>query len=329
MTVRRRHRAGKRFFSVCILSFYQLYARLSRMNGLPPLNAVRAFEAAARHLSVTAAAEELCVTPGAVSRQLRTLEEFLKMPLFERKSRGIKLTPRGWQYYKAISESLDLILVATRKLTRAAKKEPLRIRAYTTFALRWLIPRLSGFHAAHPSVEVLLSASLAPVDFSRENLDGAIRLGHGDWPGHRVDRLVPNILAPVCSPSLMRSGTSLKRPADLAHHVLLHSRANERSSDWQDWLRENGVDDKVDGLSGLSYESSALAYQAAIAGQGLAIAQLVLVEEDLAARRLILPFKKNLNRHDYTYYLLTPANRRMSPPMHQFRQWLLEHCRED
>jgi LysR family glycine cleavage system transcriptional activator len=251
------------------------------------------------------------------------------MPLFERESRGIKLTPRGRQYYKAVSESLDLMLVATQRLTRAAKKEPLRIRAYTTFALRWLIPRLSGFHAAHPAVEVLLSASLAPVDFSRENLDGAIRLGHGDWPGHRVDRLVPNVLAPVCSPALLRNGPPLKRPADLARYVLLHSQASERSSDWQDWLHENGIDDNVDGLSGLTYESSALAYQAAIAGQGIAMAQLVLVEDDLAAKRLVLPFKKKLNRRDYTYYLLTPSNRRMSPPMHQFRQWLLEHCRVD
>jgi LysR family transcriptional regulator, glycine cleavage system transcriptional activator len=299
------------------------------MDGLPPLNAVRAFEAAARHMSVTAAAEELYVTPGAISRQLRTLEEFLKMSLFERKSRGISLTPRGRQYYKAVSKSLDLMLVATRRVTRAGKKEPLRIRAYTTFALRWLIPRLSSFHAAHPAIEVLLSASLDPVDFSREPLDGAIRLGNGSWPGQKADRLVPNLMAPVCSPELSRFDFPLKTPKDLVHYTLLHSQASERFSDWQDWLRENGVEDKVDALSGLIYESSALAYQAAIAGQGLALAQLVLVEDDLAAGRLIIPFKKRLDRHDFTYYLVTPANRRMNPQMQQFRQWLLGHCQPD
>lgn len=297
------------------------------MQGLPPLNAVRAFEAAARRMSVTAAAGELYVTPGAVSRQLRNLEEFLKTPLFERESRGIKLTPRGRQYYKAIAESLDLMLAATQRITRASERQPLRIRAYTTFALRWLIPRLSGFHAAHPSIEVLLSASLDPVDFSRENLDGAIRLGNGNWPGHRVDRLVQNILAPVCSPALLQNGHALKKPTDLAHHTLLHSQANERSSDWRDWLRKNGIDKNVDDLSGLTYESSALAYQAAIAGQGIAMAQLVLVEDDLAAKRLVMPFKKKLDRAEYTYYLLTPKNRLMSAPMRQFRLWLLEHCR--
>ena len=185
------------------------------MDRLPPLNAVRAFEAAARHCSVTAAANELHVTPGAVSRQVHALEEFLGVALFERGHRQIKLTRRGDEYYRTVAKLLELLHDATRRIKKGAQKKQLRIRAYTTFAIRWLIPRLSSFHAAHPRIEVLLTASLQPVDFARDDLDGAIRLGPGDWPGVNAYRLAPNILAPVCSPALLRSGTSLKRPADL------------------------------------------------------------------------------------------------------------------
>jgi LysR family glycine cleavage system transcriptional activator len=293
------------------------------MDRLPPLNAVRAFEATARHLSVTAAANELHVTPGAVSRQVHALEAFLKIALLVRGHREISLTPRGQDYYKAITRSLELLRDATGVVKRAAQKRQLRIRAYTAFAMRWLIPRLSSFHAAHPKVEVLLTASLEPVDFARDDLDGAIRLGAGDWPGVKAHRLAPNILAPVCSPALRRSGPPLRRPADLEEHTLLHSIA--RPDDWARWLEASGVKN-VDPHAGLTYESSALAYQAAIAGQGLAIAQLFLVEEDVAAKRLILPFRKTLDMGSFTYYLVTPADRRESAQMTQFREWLLEQC---
>jgi LysR family glycine cleavage system transcriptional activator len=295
------------------------------MDRLPPLNAVRAFEAAARHASITAAADELHVTPGAVSRQVHALEDFLGAALFERGHRQIKLTRRGAEYYKTVSNLLELLRDATRRVKKAAQKKQLRIRAYTTFAIRWLIPRLSSFHSAHPSIEVLLTASLQPVDFARDELDGAIRLGPGDWPGVNAYRLAPNVLAPVCSPGLLRSGTPLKRPADLAHHTLLHSIA--RPDDWDHWLRAMGADRDVDSHAGLTYESSAMAYQAAIAGQGVAIAQLFLVEEDIAAKRLLTPFRrKTLDMGAFTYYLVTPAARRESAPMTQFREWLIEQC---
>ena len=172
---------------------------------------------------------------------------------------------------------------------------------------------------------MLLTASLQPVDFARDDLDGAIRLGRGDWPGVNAYRLLPNVLAPVCSPGLLRSGTSLKRPADLAHHTLLHSIA--RADDWEHWLRAMGADPDVDSHAGLTYESSAMAYQAAIAGQGVAIAQLFLVEEDIAAKRLLIPFRnKTLDMGAFTYYLVTPAARRESASMTQFREWLIEQC---
>ena len=171
------------------------------MDRLPPLNAIRAFEAAARHLSITLAADELSVTPGAISRQIRQLEDLLGLALFKRGHRQISLTRPGSDYYRAVSKAIEIVREATQRLNRRAQRKQLKGRAYTTFAMRWLIPRLSGFHAAHPEIEVLLTASLEDVDFKKEDIDGAIRLGDGNWPGTKSYRLVPNLLAPVASPA--------------------------------------------------------------------------------------------------------------------------------
>jgi len=292
------------------------------MDRLPPLNAIRAFEAAARHLSITLAADELHVTAGAVSRQIKSLEDVLGLKLFKRGHREISLTRQGSDYYRAITRALDVLRDATRKLTRSRQRKTLKIRAYTTFAMRWLIPRLSGFHAAHPGIEVLLKASLEPVDFRKEDIDGAVRLGDGNWPGTNRYRLAPNILAPVASPALLAAGPKLKKPADLAHHTLLHSIA--RPDDWSYWLEAAGAAKQVDPRAGMTYESSAMAYAAAIEGQGVAIAQLFLVDKDLADGRLVAPFKKTVDMGDFTYYLLTPSHREESATMKTFRLWLLD-----
>ncbi|WP_457322794.1 transcriptional regulator GcvA [Roseateles sp. P5_E11] len=287
---------------------------------LPPLNAIRAFEAAARHLSITDAAEELSVTAGAISRQIRGLEDSLGLQLFVRGHRQIALTPRGTEYFKAVTKALDDLKAATRKLQRRSQRRQLKIRAYTTFAIRWLIPRLSGFHAEHPEIEVLLKASLDPVDFRKEDIDGAIRLGDGRWAGAHADRLVPNLLVPVCSPALAKE-QRLKKPKDLARATLLHSIA--RPDDWAHWLAHARVTDQVDARSGMSYESSAMVYTAAVEGLGVAIAQHFLVDEDLRAGRLVQPFETALDMGDYTYYLLTAAHRENSTSMATFRRWLL------
>jgi LysR family glycine cleavage system transcriptional activator len=192
--------------------------------------------------------------------------------------------------------------------------------------MRWLIPRLSGFHAAHPDVEVLLKASLEPVDFRKEDIDGAIRLGDGNWPGTHSYRLVDNILAPVVSPALLKTGPKLKRPADLAHHTLLHTIA--RPDDWAYWLEAAGAGDQLDPRAGMTYESSAMVYAAAIEGQGVAMAQLFLVEKDLQEGRLTMPFKKTLDMGDFTYYLLTPSHRDEPANMKTFRLWMLEQFRK-
>jgi LysR family glycine cleavage system transcriptional activator len=297
------------------------------MGDMPPLNALRAFEATARHLSATKAAGELHVTLGAVSHQLRALEDFLGLELFVRGHRQLYLTERGEQYYQAISSSFSTIRAATVALKRPSAKGTLKVRAYTTFALRWLIPRLSSFYADHQSVELVLSTSNDPVDFNRDQLDFAIRLGNGTWPGARSERLIANILVPVCSPRLAARGPAVKRPADLANHVLLQSDWPERRDDWREWLRGEGIK-RADHYNFIYFESSALCYQAAIEGQGFAMAQTALIEDDLASGKLVSPFRSALDKGPYTYYLIYPESRRLTPQMESFRDWLVAEAAE-
>jgi LysR family glycine cleavage system transcriptional activator len=297
------------------------------MERLPPLNALRAFEAAARLLSISLAADELNVTPGAVSRQIRQLEEVLGIDLFTRGHRQISLTPEGAEYFKAVSSAVGMVRDATRKLTKRAQRKQLKIRAYTTFAIRWLIPRLSGFHVAHPDIEVLLTASLEDVDFKKDNLDGAVRMGDGDWPGTRCYRLASTILAPVVSPALLRDGPPLAQPSDLSRHTLLHSVA--RPDDWRHWLEAESLASVVDAHTGMTYQSSAMAYAAAAEGHGVAIAQLFLVEKDLQDGKLITPFERTVDLGNHTYYLITPSHRSESADMATFRKWMLDQFKEN
>jgi LysR family glycine cleavage system transcriptional activator len=292
---------------------------------MPPLNALRAFESTARHLSATKAAAELHVTLGAVSHQLRTLEEFLGVKVFMRGHRQLRLTERGEQYFQTVSDSFHAIRSATGELKHPFPKDMLRIRAYTTFALRWLIPRLSSFYDSQRMVKLVLSTSNEPVDFNRDQLDFAIRLGNGIWPGATAEKLIPNILSPVCNPSLLAGGLALRKAEDLAHHVLLQSTWPERREDWREWLRAEGIE-RVDDFDFRYFENSALCYQAAIEGQGLAMAQFAFIQEDLATGQLVFPFSRNLDRGSYTYYLIYPENRRMTPQMKSFRDWLMDQC---
>jgi len=291
------------------------------MERFPPLNAVRAFEAVARHLSITAASEELHVTAGAVSRQIKTLEEFLGQALFVRGHRQISLTRAGTAYFKEISRAMVLIRDATKKAGREKHRQRLKIRAYTTFAVRWLIPRLSTFHALHPNIEVLIKASLDPVDFRREDIDAAVRLGDGVWPGAKSVKLVANILAPVMSPALLRNGPKLWKPTDLVRHTLLHAIA--RPDDWRHWLKSVRAESVLDVCNNQIYESSVMSYAAAVEGQGIAMAQMFLVEKDIAEGRLVLPFDSEVDMGDFTYYLLQPTDMEESESLRTFKLWLL------
>lgn len=286
---------------------------------LPPLGSLRAFEAAGRLLGIRQAAIELHVTPAAVSRQVKQLEKFLGVRLFTRSHRAIKLTPAGEQYLSEVADYFVGIRRATEKIIDARGRKLLKIRAYTTFAMRWLIPRLSTFHATQPDIDVLLTTSLEWVDFEREDIDAAIRLGDGTWPSVKAYPLVKNELTPVCSPRLLIKEPCRINPESLTNKTLLHSLA--RPDDWANWLKAAGAN-TVSAYSGLKYESSVLAYQAAIEGQGFAIAQLVLVQQDLAAGRLVTPFDLSLDMQGVTYYLVCPLGKAETAELKIFREWL-------
>lgn len=292
------------------------------METLPPLNALRAFEAAGRLQSIRRAADELLVTPGAVSRQVQRLETFLGVRLFRRDPREIVLTSEGEQYLEAISRHLDGIRDETLKLTGRKAIEILRVRAYTTFSMKWLIPRLGSFHQSNPTTEVRLTTSNETVDFERENVDGAIRLGPGNWPGVECDRVMRNELVPLCTPAF-RDAHGLATVSDLGHAPLLHSFV--RPDDWRYWLKAAGGAD-IDAYAGAKYASSTLAYQATLEGQGIMMAQKALFLDDLRAGRLVAPYDMVLDRGDFTYYFLYPRNRLRSPAFRRFRAWLLEQA---
>ena len=288
------------------------------MKRLPPLNALRAFEAAGRLCSIRRAAEDLNVTPGAVSRQVQSLEIFLGQQLFRREPREIVLTPEGKQYLATISRCFEEIADATELLCGPQVGQVLRIRSYMTFSMRWLIPRIGRFQEANPDTEIRLTTSNDPVDFDRENVDAAVRLGDGQWPELVVERVMDNRITPVCSPSYLDSHP-IKSVADLEGKILLHSTV--RAHDWHQWDDAYGAA-KLDHFSGYKYASSALAYQAAIEGHGVAMAQLSLIQDDLAAGRLVRPLPEVLDLGDFTYYLIYPKNRTRNPSLRKFREWL-------
>lgn len=287
---------------------------------LPPLNPLRAFEAAGRLGSIRKAAEELGVTPGAVSRQVQVLEEHLGLALFRRTPSFLVLTAEGEQYLAAIVPHFDGLREASRRFMGRRGPSVLKLRAYTTFAMKWLIPRLSRFQALNPRTEVQLTTSLEHVNFDKEDVDCAIRLGDGDWPGLRSDLLVPNELIPVCSPILRDSLTSVDA---LRSAVLLHSLA--RPDDWRYWLEAAGLRD-LPAYVGPKFASSVLALQAVLEGQGVMIAQRALVAEDLSAGRLSQPFGPVLDRGRFTYYLVYPDSSMRNASFRVMRAWLLDEA---
>ncbi|SAL13663.1 LysR family transcriptional regulator [Caballeronia terrestris] len=297
------------------------------MRTLPSLNALRAFEVCGRLLSIQLAADELNVTPAAVSRQIKLLEDQLGLLLFDRGHRAITLTPMGERYLTDIVRGFETLRTATINLTEARRRRTLKIRAYTTFSMNWLLPRLSTFHREHPDIEVSLTTSLQAVDFNAEDVDAAIRLSHTPSSDVGSDRLVPNELVPVCSPEFLRAHPELTdaTASSLRNVPLLHSLA--RREDWAKWLDAAGVRG-VNPFSGLSYESSILAYFAATQGHGIAIAQRVLVADQLRAGTLVMPFSFVLDLGAYTYYLVYPPKHLASPEFAAFRTWLLSTCDE-
>jgi LysR family glycine cleavage system transcriptional activator len=286
---------------------------------LPPLNAVRAFEAAARCGNFTRAAEELCVTQGAVSRHVATLEDWLGVRLFERARHGIQLTPQGQAYYATVRAGLEQIEQGTRQIQRSPDEKRLRIKLPPTFAIRWLMPRLARFHAQHPDIDVQITTSHQRADFDREDVDVSIhsepRVPQG--PGYR--RLFGEILLPVCAPGLLHKGPPLQVPDDLAKHVLLCSM--NRPNDWPAWLKAAGARG-VDGNNGLKFENAALAYQAAADQLGVIVALLPFVQDDLAAGRLLEPFRLRVETQG-AYWLACRPSAEKPQRVQAFEEWII------
>lgn len=285
---------------------------------LPPLTALRAFEAAARHLSFTRAADELHVTQTAISHQIRALEEHLGLRLFRRQPRGLLLTEEGQGYLPAVREAFDQIAAATERLARPGSGGTLTVSVLPSFAAKWLVPRLGRLRAAQPDLDVRISADSRLADFTRDDVDVGIRMGRGVYPGMRVDRLFGEQAFPVCSPALVGGPQPLREPADLGHHVLLHG---DGPAPWSRWLELAGLTD-IDATRGPVFDDDSMLIQAAIEGQGVALGRSVLVAADLAAGRLIRPFDLALPI-DLVYYLVCPETTADHPKIKAFRSWLL------
>lgn len=289
---------------------------------LPSLNALRAFEATARHLSFKEAARELFVTPGAVSQQVKGLEEELNVLLVRRLTRAIELTEAGHTLQVSLRGSFQGISDTVEKLLARDSSGPLTISVLPSFAAKWLVARLGRFQASHPEVDLRISADNNFTDFSKEDVDAGIRHGLGEYPGLRSDWLLPGALLPVCSPRLLEGAHPLTRPEHLRHHTLLHaSPANE----WPMWVKAHGVKD-VDPTRGPQFSDDGLMLEAAIEGQGVAISREPLVAADLAAGTLVVPFDLIMSDR-LAYYFVCPEATAERPKIVAFREWLLEEAR--
>jgi LysR family transcriptional regulator, glycine cleavage system transcriptional activator len=289
---------------------------------LPPLNALRAFEAAARHLNFTRAADELSVTPGAVSQQIQNLEDYVGESLFKRTPRGLLLTDAAQTALPALREAFDRLAEAASLLTAAVDGRRLTLTAAPSFAAKWLVPRLGRFEAAHPQVDVWLSADMELVDFGSGEVDLAIRYGAGPYPGLEAIRLMSETVIPVMSPELMTTNP-VNEPADLVGHILLHDgspAADASCPDWMMWLAARGVKG-VDGNRGPRFNQSSLVIEAAVSGRGVALAKRTLAQDDLDAGRLIVPVDIATNV-DFAYYVVHPKAKGRLPQVKAFIAWI-------
>lgn len=289
---------------------------------LPPLNALRAFESAGRHLSFTLAAKELNVTPGAISRQIKLLEDTFGFQLFERKGGALEATPRCKVYAQSLSDVFSRIETATNILRDSERERELCVSASVTFTLLWLVPRMTHLHARHPEWTLRLTAAVPPPRLNDGGeADVFIQLNDGTQTDLKCERLLGNDLVPVCSPALLASGPPLETPSDLAHHRLLHSLLRPRH--WPDWLAATGTTD-VDGSGGTFLGTSALCYQAAIEGLGVAMAQVNFVIDDIVAGRLVTPFRTIVE--DDEAFFFTWGGRPRSTKLDQFRSWIFQEA---
>lgn len=299
-----------------------------RTNGhLPPLSALRAFEAAARLQSFSKAAEELNVTPAAISHQVHALEEDLGVSLFNRRNRAVELTASARVLLPGLTEAFAGIQNSVRRLRSHNDTGTVNVTASPSFAGKWLVQRLHRFQEQHPQVDVRISATDTMVDLTRGDFDLAIRYGAGRYAGLDVELLMSNEVFPACSPALLRDGPPLETPADLRHHALIHDQQVDRdplAPTWSMWLKAAGVDG-ADAARGLSFNNNVLALEAALAGHGVTLAYSTVAAADLAAGRLVRLFTLSLP-DNFAYYIVTAPGALERPKVKAFRDWLRQEA---
>ena len=309
---------------------------------LPPLNALRVFEAAARHLSFKEAAAELHITQAAVSHQIKSLEEYLGVDLFRRAGRGVQLTEAAKAALPRLREGFEALAAAVEMVRERSDEAELVITSPPVFTARWLMPRLADFAKKEPKIDVRVVANSRMVDSGaldspmiigtldlRSDASGVeIHLGQGEYPGHRADRLFGVKMVLVASPELIEGEPPLRKPADLARHVLLHDDAMEivaHGNAWQKWLEAAGVEHEVDGSRGPHFSSNILSLEAASQKMGVALALRPLIDADVASGRLRSPFDFEVSPRS-AYYLVCPEVIAERPAVQAFRSWLLKQA---
>lgn len=300
------------------------------MADLPPLNSLRAFEAAARHLSFTKAARELHVTPAAVSQQIRQLEEFYGLPLFRRTTRSLILTDAAQIALPDIKEAFERLMDANRRLLSDRHGNILTVSSSPSMGERWLLPRLERFRALHPDIDIRIDTTDRLADFVNDRVDIAIRYGRGNYEGLEADVLMQDVAYPVCSPALLEGEHPLRSPADLRHHTLLHPewrQERDAQPSWQMWLRAAGVTG-VDVTRGLRFSSDTMLAHAAADGLGVALAISSMVQRELADGRLVRPFGEEGSQLVTTFrpYLVYPKRNLALPRVAAFRDWALKEA---
>ena len=284
---------------------------------LPPLSSLPCFEAAARLLNFSKAADELNVTPGAISRAIKHLEDQLNVLLFERKTRSVRLTAVGEPYAQAVRDALEQLAAATALATARRSESTLTVSTSDGFAGRWLVPRLYRFHRAHGGVDVRVSTTGKLTNFLGDGIDIAIRYGSGSYPGLTSEFLTDEEVFPVCSPTLLRGAHPLRKPEDLKHHTLIR---DTYPIDWAAWLSSANVKG-VNPHKGLTFDSYTFAVEAAAQGEGVVLGRTMLVAADLAAGRLVRPFKHTLKAFS-SFYVVYPPEAIRRRKVKIFRDWL-------
>ncbi len=291
-----------------------------------PLKSLRFFESAARNLSFKLAAEELNVTPAAVGKQIKTLEEYLGIPLFVRMTRAIALTAEGQVVFPGVRDALNKIETTFDQLQRRDDDRILSVTTVHSFAAKWLFPRLGKFSLKHPDIDVRLTATRQVMDFSRDQVDIAIRIAPQEPKSPHLEtvRLFGESFLPVSAPELLQKGPELKKPSDLRNHTLIHddTMAVYQDCNWSDWLRAFDVAD-IDTSRGPRFNPSTMPIQAAINGLGVALARKSLVRDDLEQGKLVAPFEMEMPSK-VAYYLLYPREYSEFDKIQKFRDWVLE-----